>query len=37
MGEPAARPGLPGGVHRCVNVKIRDGKVANRPIYWPWR
>ena len=31
VAEPAAGPGLSGDVHRRLHVKIRDGKVANRP------
>ena len=33
MADPAVGPGVSGDVHRRVNVKIRDGNVANRPIY----
>ena len=33
MAEPAAGPGLSGDLHRRIHVKIRDGQVANRPIY----
>ena len=33
MAEPAARPGVRGGFHRRDQVKIREGQVANRPVY----
>ena len=33
MADPPAGSGVSGGLHRRVNVKIRDGNVANRPIY----
>ncbi len=33
VAEPAAGPGLPGGVHRRDRGQDPDGQVANRPIY----
>ena len=33
VADPAVRPGLPGRVRRRDVVKIRDGQVANRPVY----
>jgi len=33
VAEPAAGPGLPVVFIDAINVKIRDGQVANRPIY----
>ena len=33
MAEPAARPVYPVVFIDCIHVKIRDGQVANRPIY----
>lgn len=33
MAEPPAGSGLPGGFVDCVNVKVRDGQVANHPVY----
>jgi putative transposase len=33
VAEPDARLGLPGDFIDAIQVKIRDGQVANRPIY----
>lgn len=33
MAKPAARRRLSGGLRRRIHVKIRDGALANRPIY----
>lgn len=33
MDRAPARLGVPGHVHRRHHVKIRDGQVANRPVY----
>ena len=33
VGQPAARRRVRGGVHRRDRVKVRDGQVANRPVY----
>ena len=33
MAEPAADPVYPVIFIDCIHVKIRDGQVANRPIY----
>jgi putative transposase len=33
MAQPAAGPGLSGDLHRRDRGQVRDGQVANRPIY----
>src|SRR3546814_6624962 len=33
LAHAAVGPSLPGGVHRAIHVKVRDGQVANRAFY----
>src|SRR3546814_11147827 len=33
LASAAVGPSLPGGVHRAIHVKVRDGQVANRAFY----